>query len=367
MFIYLLCFLLILGIPFIKNKKYTIVVLLLLSFIMGFRDMIGSKDIYNYAYSYEVYGLKEYLQFDTSEPGFKIYTLFLKLISNNRYFYFFVTSFVLVFFQIFSCYRINNNKGLYLALFIILCKFYLFDFVYLRQLLAISLAWFAFSEYYLKNKKWEALGWYIFAALFHRSALILIPTFFLFKVNIKLKNIIIIYLSFAFLIVSGIWGISQKQLFLHIAYNIPYLEKLIAYIDINSPLKWLYLIEIPPVIAILFYLNKVTNLEKHKKQLLYNSVFFYGLFSIISIQSTTLIRLSWFFFLGLVTAVVWLYREFTIQKFKPYLFSFIILYYSLIFFRILISYDSGDFMPYKSIFDTFERNGKFEHYEYRNN
>jgi len=40
-------------------------------------------------------------------------------------------------------------------------------------------------------------------------------------------------------------------------------------------------------------------------------------------------------------------------------------YYTLLFFRLMILYDGGDFMPYKSIFQDFDRQGRWEFYEYK--
>jgi hypothetical protein len=42
-----------------------------------------------------------------------------------------------------------------------------------------------------------------------------------------------------------------------------------------------------------------------------------------------------------------------------------LLYFSALFFRLLILYDDGDFMPYKMFFQDFDRGGMFDFMEYR--
>lgn len=362
--VYLLSFLLILNLVWAKNKYVFFVSVVALFFVLGLRDMIGSRDIYNYAFSYEMYDMKNYIAKDTSEPGFKAYTLFLKLFSSNRYFYFFVTSFVLIFLQMYPCYKIARSKDFYLLAFIVLCKFYLFDFVYLRQMMAMSLSWIAFAYYYNSEKKWSSFALFLLAVSFHRSALILIPIFFLLKLKIPWKKIVLLYALLIVITVSGIFTYFQNLLFVFIAQHFSYLEKLQAYV-ITDETKGIYLVEIPLVVGVLYYLSENININNHKKRLLYNSVFFYGLFNIISIPNSTLIRLSWFFFLGFAYSVILIYNNLPKKQWKPYVLIIGLLYYSAIFLRLLFFYDGGDFIPYKSIFQDFDRKGRFEKFEYR--
>ena len=82
--------------------------------------------------------------------------------------------------------------------------------------------------------------------------------------------------------------------------------------------------------------------------------------------NATFIRLAWYYFFFVIIALPYMFifarTNFNRLTFK----SFIYIYYSLVFFRLLLVYDGGDFMPYKSIFQDFDREGRWEYMEYRN-
>lgn len=365
MLFYLLCFALILLLPFIKNKGYTLATLFCLAFIMGIRDMIGSKDMYYYSYFFERFSFLDLWHFNFYEPGFKTYTILLKCLSNQREFFFFITAFSLIFLQSFAVKKMNLGRLSYWILFIVLCKFYLLDFVYLRQLMATGLAWIAFSHYFATGKKWESFALFIFAAFFHRSALILLPLFFILNLKNSLKIVFWIYAALTTVVIfQWITPISQK-FFTGIGQYFPYLDRLKYYAFENTELKYLYLLEIPLILVVLYFIPKLKNILALQQRILFNAVFLYGFFSIFSMQNTTFIRFAWFYFLGLASAIVLILNYFNRSEIKNYIKIGILVYYSAIFFRILISFDGGDFIPYKSIFNEFKRNGQFEIYEYR--
>ncbi|MCK0205075.1 EpsG family protein [Ornithobacterium rhinotracheale] len=361
---YIICYILILLIPFIKDKRYSYFSLIVLSFFMGVRDMIGSRDVYNYAYHYEALNISEYVRIDTSLIGFKAYNIFLKLISSDRYFFFFITSFTLIFLQSFAVKEMNLRKIGHWILFMVLCKFYLFDFVYLRQMMAMGIAWIAFSYYFHKQDKWLSFIIFLIAATFHRSAFILIPLFFVLKIKINLKFVIGCYLSLIILLFSNIIPHVAKYFMNIISDNFSILYKLKAYYP-SENLAFKYLLEIPLVLVVLYFIPKLKNINALQQRILFNAVFLYGFFSIFSMQNTTFIRFAWFYFLGLASAIVLILNYFNRSEIKNYIKIGILVYYSAIFFRILISFDGGDFIPYKSIFNEFKRNGQFEIYEYR--
>uniref|UniRef100_UPI0039A670EE EpsG family protein n=1 Tax=Ornithobacterium rhinotracheale TaxID=28251 RepID=UPI0039A670EE len=365
MLFYLLCFALIALLPFIQNRGYLLAALFSLAFIAGVRDMIGSRDAYYYAYFFEQFSFRDLWHFNFYEPGFKIYTILLKSISSQREFFFFITAFVLIFLQSLSVKNLNLPPLSHWILFIILCKFYLLDFVYLRQLMATGLVWVAFSHYFGRGKRWQSFALFILAAFFHRSALILLPLFFVLNLKNNLKIVIGVYALLSSISVFQIFNSVFYEIFTSIGQYFPYLDRLKYYALEHTEPKYLYLLEIPLVLAVLHFIPKLKSINPLQKRLLFNAVFLYGFFSIFSVQNATFIRMAWFYFLGLATAIVLVVSYFKYSRFKNYLQAGILLYYSAIFFRLLISFDGGDFIPYKTIFQDFNRNGAFEIYEYR--
>lgn len=139
MLFYLLCFALILLLPFIKNKGYTLATLFCLAFIMGIRDMIGSKDMYYYSYFFERFSFLDLWHFNFYEPGFKTYTILLKCLSNQREFFFFITAFSLIFLQSFAVKRwiwAGSATGFYLSYYVnfICSTLYIYANWWLRDL-----------------------------------------------------------------------------------------------------------------------------------------------------------------------------------------------------------------------------------------
>lgn len=366
MLIYLICLSLFISILFFRNKIYSLCVFIIVFCIMGFRDMVGSMDIYNYAYSYEVYNIREYFKYDTAEIGFQVYTALLKFINGNRYFYFFVTAFVIGFLQLFSGYKISNFKEeeIYLISFLILCKFYLLDFIVLKQMMAMGFVWMAISQYY-HNNTFKGIVFLLIACLFHRSAFILLPLSFLLRLNLNFKTIIILFTSLLILIYGGLVPVFVNEVLFFIK-KIPYLGKASIYATKTFSYKWIYIIEIPIILFVIFKVQKL-NINEHQKKTLANSIFVYGLFTIISIVSPIMIRIAWFLFISFAFGIALIITNSNNEKCKTIYKTLTIVYFSSLFLKFMFTYYGGDMLPYKSIFQDFDRKGHFDYKEYRKN
>lgn len=119
----------------------------------------------------------------------------IKLITNNPQCLFVITSFIILI--LIYTYAIEEFEDYDMALFLfIVLGFYFSTFNGIRQWLAIAV--FMFSFKYIKQKELiKYLGCIIVASLFHITSLLLIPAYFLFKLNIKDRyKMIIIGASF---------------------------------------------------------------------------------------------------------------------------------------------------------------------------
>ncbi|MEC5394399.1 EpsG family protein [Bergeyella sp. RCAD1439] len=360
--VYLFCFALFFSLLLIRDRRYFYAVFIVLFGIMGLRDMVGSKDIYNYAYSYEMYSIRDYLKYDKAEIGFQLYTIALKTISDNRYFYFFVTSFVIGFLQLFSSWNLARSKVFYWVAFIVLCRFYLLDFIVLRQLMCIGVAWLALGYFY-HGQRFRALLFFLIALTLHRSALILIPTFFLLSMNLNFRKAVITYGLLLLLVFSGAFFVIKNQAFYQLAVHWSHFGKLAGYVTPAPYYKWIYLVELPMVVAVLYFLRKKR--VSGNRNDLFNLTFGYGALLIVSIAEPILIRMAWFFFLGFAYALSLLLYHIRDKKKAWVLRGAVVVYFSMIFFRFLFFYHGGDMLPYKSIFDDFDRKGDYDYMEYR--
>lgn len=323
-------------------------------FINAFRDMIGGFDIYVYAQVFE------YSDYDGNifkwEWGFYHFSRLIHFFSGNRYFYFAVlaTIFMLSFLRIAQ--KQDRRFNYYLIFFLIFCKLYFYTFVYLRQNLAMILIWSGFI-YYLDNQKIKGRCLSLLSVLFHNSGII---SFLMFiKTSIFSKNTVYIFfvlgclLSFVF---------STTQIF-SILGGVVENDKASIYGDMESSSNFFYFVEASILCFWLAIRFNVYKLENTKYQIVYNASVFYMFFLLLAVSNATAARFTWYFLIG---PLMFIANEINInKKNKNLIFLLIIVYFSLIFFRVMTVWDGGDFMPYKSIFSDEPRHGRWEFMEYR--
>lgn len=340
-----------------KKKNYFGYYVLLIAFTLfaGLRDMIGGSDIYIYAQIFEVYNKELNINLLGIEPGFLYFNYLINLITNNRYAYFFIISLV-IFILHFKTLK-KYNILVYLAIFIYFTKLYLMSFVYLRQFLGMGIAWLSIP-YIIKRKFILFLMIILLATSFHYSALIFIIPY-LVK-NIKLTK----YQLFILFILSILFGF-----FYFFSYTSEHLgtlvenRKLIGYSKKSDTINYFYLIEGIVISSLLIIYNKYFY-NNHKNLLFFNLAVLYVFLTFFSLRNGSGIRFIWYYLIGLIYFLTNLLYKIK-DKFNKFIFIFILLlYFSSVFFRILIVWDNGDFIPYKTIFQDFERHGRWEYMEY---
>lgn len=193
-----------------SNKyKYTVLALacLILALIAGLRDAWAwpdaavymwsfqqSPDIFNYSFSDKILGY--------SEKGFYFLGVIVRTFTDDYHIYFLVISFI-------SFYYLYKNLKQYsifplIGLFAYISRFYYGrHFMQIRAGLAYVILLLGIK--YILERDWKKYFLIVFiASLFHRSALIGIPLYFICNwINVK-KWHIIVALAISFII--GIWG-----------------------------------------------------------------------------------------------------------------------------------------------------------------
>ena len=357
MLVYLLIFILA-SFLFFFNKKNSALSLafffIVFVFIAGFRDMIGGFDVYIYGEIYEAKVI-QILNYESFEKGFRFYLIALKNLSNDRYFMFFATSFLMTFLH----FRILKKTSpiLFFSIFIYFCKFFLMSFVYLRQGIALGLVW---SSLLFLDKKYIRFFVLLITAYFiHKSAILFAPFYFISKVKISTKAMVLIAFIALFISLTSI----SNTLFGFLADSANN-EKFNKYINKSSDINFFYLFEVFLLIVLLLKF-KTKFYETEKGKMILNGLFCYIIISILSLTNATFIRFTWYYLIFILLTLPSIY-EFIKRKEQKNLFKLAVyFYYSLLFFRLLIVYDNGDFMPYKSIFQNFDRQGRWEFMEYR--
>jgi transmembrane protein EpsG len=331
--------------------------LVILVLFAGFRDMIGGYDIYVYGNVYEI-DWRLILGFPGFEIGFRVFMILLKLISDKREFFIFATALCMLalHFKI-----IKRNSALpYFAVFIYFCKFFLFSFVYLRQGIAMGIIWLSIP-YILERKYLKSVPFIIISFLFHHSALMFLPMLFFSSRKFTNAQLLISIFLFLILFLSPIGQIISFTL-----GSVTDNEKLSGYAVRESAFNFFSLIEILGFSILAFIFKKYFYREK-VTTLIYNGFIFYIVVSTIGITNATFVRLAWYYFIFVVLAITYMYSFLGEYRMRTAFKALILAYYTSVFLRLLIVFDAGDFMPYKTIFQNFERHGRWEFMEYRKN
>jgi len=99
--------------------------------------------------------------------------------------------------------------------------------------------------------------------------------------------------------------------------------------------------------------------------LFFNGFILYLLICVIGLTNPTFVRLAWYYFVFVALSLPYMLYFLKDANLRVSFKSLISMYYAMVFFRLLISYDDGDLMPYKAIFQKGDREGMWEYMEYR--
>ena len=173
---------------------------LALFLLSGFRVDVGIDypsyvqwfyDIYNYDFSY-------------FEPGFRAIIGIIQIFSLDPQWLFIVSSFLTIGIIYISIKKYSFNPALSVFLFSTM-GFLSHSLNLTRQFIAIAIILYAFN--YLVNQKfWKYAAAVGVAALFHQTALIMLPVYFLLRMKLKPAHYLVI------LIVSAIISLFQKTI-----------------------------------------------------------------------------------------------------------------------------------------------------------
>lgn len=340
-------------------KKYALFILLILAFVVGMRDMIGGYDVYVYGEFFDGLSLNDfsngvYLHQLLFERGYTLYCYLIHLFSDNRYIFFFVTS-VVSYLLVFKSLKFCKTFILF-SLFLFFCKYFLMSFVYVRQFLAMGVVWLAIP-FIIKRKFWKFFLIVLLASTLHTSAIVFFPTYF---ICIKKLSKRILILGMMFSILLGLTSVI-KYLFSFVGSESG-LEKVVAYGSTESnSINYFYLFE-----SLLLGISIVkcrSNLYSNVDNIcLTNVAYCYVCFSFLTMRDATILRLIWYFIIGFIYVIPKIC--YYLKNSMPFIKPLVLLYFTLLFFRLLFLWDNGDMIPYKTFFQNESRNGRWEYLEY---
>lgn len=266
-----------------KKKIFRFFIPFLFLMLIGLRGDHVGVDTQNYIEDYFVWG-----QWGCPwiEPGFDFIIRKCYQYNLGVHFYIFILAFISI---LFTCMAINRLRGKYYSV-TVFCIF-IFNMVpyvnILRQIIAISIFMYAFV-FIQKRKPFFYFLCISLAALFHASALILLPLYFLKTYRLENKIYIIIYiLSFFFISFDLSRYLPQIELL-----NRNYA----AYVtDVESTDFSLIGFVVTSLLNILVFVMIVINDLFKKHPLLCNFVFMYFVIYNLGMHLTYLHRISIYF------------------------------------------------------------------------
>ena len=360
MFIYILLLLVIAGFSIFANVNKSIgprvivisTFIVAITLVSGFRDMIGGYDIYIYAsYFDRVTIMGNYHDY---EFGYYLFNLLIKTLGADRYTFFFLVSLIITFGTFFCVAKYSRYS--YLAILILFSKFFLMSFVYLRQGISMAIAWLAIK--FALNRQFFRFSFVIFlATLFHKSALLFFIIYFLTDRTISNRNISVLFVISLLLgltpfvsIVSSFIGETTNS------------TKLMKYGANNFNVNYLYILEAIFFVIPIFIINK-NKINTRKDILFFNICIIYICLLLLTVKDGTAYRYSWVFLIGLTITVPKIISLLENKKIAYLFQTAFILYICLLFVRLLLLWDGGDLLPYKTIFEDYNRNGRWEYME----
>lgn len=321
------------------KKRLYILAIIQLVFILGFR-LLGTvgKDWIYYSRYYNLqldWNLTEILEYERYEIGFKLLTKGISIIFNNTQFYIFFIGLISTIPVAYIIYKYSRMPFLSLTLYIAL-DFYAFNFAGLRQGIAIAIIFFSY-KYIIENKILKFIFCIILATLFHTSAIVFLPIYFIRKIKITKLKIVF------FAIIAILIFIFKSQIFL-IINSFFYDNYAISYTNSGN---WMILCIMILVICYLFYKAVIRNNKNNQKLYVITTIgCMCMLFSSIVSDTLRIANYFYIFIILLVPEVLNCLKNNTTRNILI-IFSIIV---SAGIYIYLLSIDSYSIVPYKLFF-----------------
>lgn len=378
MWLYLIIFFIPLFVFFYKKKKvygkpaegfensvtFLFLVFMSLMIFVGISDMLGGYDRYIYGELFDVTAddIKSggnillssvFTEFPT-ELGYDFLNVLIALLTENRYIFILIVTAIIYTLTFISFKRYMTNYPFAVILFLALIFFFMFT--YLRQVLAVSIAWLSI-KYIVDRKFWKFLLIIVIACLFHNSAIILFPFYFLPIRKYRMGNILLVMLL---CLILGITGITST---LYDAYGgvSGSIERSAEYTE-DAGFRIAYMVEAAFFLYfILSNYRRIPSNDKVRLVLCNMALAFCGIL-LFFIKSENGGRLSWFYMIGLISTLTYLLTSRRKVNFKAVSLLVVGLF---LYVRILVLWGVLLY-PYKTFFTNGSRGGDFiyDHYEY---
>ena len=358
MTVYLIFYLAIFALAFVnlyiskeKMKPIYYAILVIIIIAVGFRKNLGGSDYFVYKAYFDAvpppWDLGSFHYFVHYRIFYELLNSTVKVFTNN----FVGVTFVIALFTLTMLFTQSYKymKYPFFAFSFYIYKTFLYtNLIILRQSIAMMIFFFAIR--YIINKKFaKYMITILIASLFHTSALILLPLYFLNRVDFSKYN--------PFIFVSGglVLSIISKYILMLIlvVVKLVHLPSIIAFkvgqmISGTQGVFNPHMIEVTLYIILFNCIRKISMTKEDK--VFYNLFIVYASTLFMFSRFSIFIRLSMYFYISIMYLMS---RRLELVK-KPvgkvlfvYILGFIFL---LGFIKYLVTFDVGGLMPYRWIF-----------------
>lgn len=318
-----------------KNKKIKkalfIIAVIQLILIQGMRSPYLGNDMTFYWFYYNkqlAYSISN-LSFSNFEILFKVLTKIISTITLDKHLYLTIISILSTIPIAIVIYKKSKNPILSLLLFLSF-GFYNFNFSGLRQAIAFAIVFYSFL-FIVDRKLIKFIITIIVASLFHTSALVFIPAYFLFDFKItKLKIILMIFVDVIIYIFKvPIYGFINS--FFYEEYGI---------VLTNSYL-WMIMCLIILMFCLLYYKRIVSD----NKSILYNLVIIGTAIMLLSPIANNILRVANYYYMFIILLIPEVISYIKSTK-NELLINLITIIFGLSLYIYLLYVDSYNIVPY---------------------
>ncbi len=321
-----------------RNVIFLIFSILIVALLATFRK--SGTDYYNYEHIYESISKLDVSEFFSYyiELGWR----FINYISPNYYFVLFISSFI---FLSFSAASINYfvKKYKLVSWIILLLVFYGVFINIMRQMLAVSIFSYACVQLF-KNKNLGAklllyIFWIIIAAMFHKSALLMliVPLFYFIKNKRTALLLVLIVCPLIPVLSVLIFGILR---YLNI-YN--------SYIGNDMDLDISFILcMLPPFALMLLYLFNIGSFKKDSK--LSTLICLYSLcfpIQVLGFMAKNVDRLTYYFYFMMIFIIPMIISQEKKRLNKSSIKNLSLVWYSFYFLAVFFVVNLTDMFPYR--------------------
>lgn len=262
---------------------------ILLFFISAFRGDF-TTDYTNYSNRFNSindYSFSDLFRYDFNiETGYLILNKIINLFTNNEVVLFAVMTLIILygFYHQFNKYSVNI--WLSVLMFVTVGSYYA-SFNISRQIVAVAII-FLGSRFLYNRMFFKYLLVVISASLFHMSALIMIPFYFILNMRIKIKNLFFLFVVTVIAVVffDEILSIIQIFVYSNYTHNAWGMDGQ-AITNVVLPIAFL--------LFVLLNSNKIDSKNNKMHRIWFNAVIFYAIFNILALQVEMVERLGRFF------------------------------------------------------------------------